>query len=44
MLKHDPAYSVYEYRKKHVCDNEMQYSIIREGILMYYRNFLSTSR
>ena len=32
MLQHGRAFSAYEFRRKYVCDNEMQYSITAEGI------------
>ena len=40
MLQHGRAYSAYEFRRKNVCDNEMSYSITREGILNIAVNFL----
>ena len=44
MLKRDWAYPEYEFKRKHVCDDEMKYSITRKGILIYYRNFVNISR
>ena len=35
MQKHDQAYLACKFRRKYVCDNDMQYSIAREGILIY---------
>ena len=41
-LKHDRAYSACEIRRKNVWDNEMLYSIIRDGILILHNSKYDT--
>ena len=44
MQKHDQAYLACKFRRKYVCDNDMQYSIAREGILiLYYSKYVTKS-
>ena len=35
-FEHDRAYSAREFRRKYMSDNEMQYRITNEGILIFY--------
>ena len=44
MQEHDRTYSVFEFRRKYVCDNEMWYNITKEGIMISFNKYVSISQ